>query len=160
MPELHIIVAIDRDRAIGRRGDLIYRVSEDLRRFKALTMGNTIVMGRRTWESLPKALPGRRNIVVTSNRDYRAEGAETASSLEEALSMAAEGPGDTYIIGGATLYNAAMDRADVLDLTVIDDSTPDADTFLAPIPMYLYKKEADLPAQTDPRVRFVTLRRK
>ena len=128
---LHLIVAIDRDGAIGRKGDLLYHISADLKQFKARTMGNTIIMGRRTFESLPKgALPGRRNIVVTRNKAYSAPGAEVAHSLPEALALAATNPmGEPYIIGGAEIYRQALPLADVLHLTLIDASTPDADTF-------------------------------
>lgn len=97
-PSVNIIVAIDRRGAIGIGGDLVYRFKEDLRHFKTATMGSTVVMGRRTWQSLPGALPGRRNIVVSATEGFSAEGAEVAKSLEEALAMAADGPGDTYII--------------------------------------------------------------
>ncbi len=128
---LHLIAAIDRDGAIGRKGDLLYHISADLKQFKALTLGNTIIMGRKTFESLPKgALPGRRNIVVTRNKGYRASGAEVAHSLDEALALAAQQPvGEPYIIGGAEIYRQALPLADVLHLTLIDESTPDADTF-------------------------------
>ncbi len=127
-PSVNIIVAIDRQGAIGIGGDLVYRFKEDLRHFKTATMGSTVVMGRRTWQSLPGALPGRRNIVVSATEGFSAEGAEVAKSLEEALAMAADGPGDTYIIGGAMLYEAALPLADRLVLTEIDDCRP-ADTF-------------------------------
>ena len=128
---LHLIVAIDRDGAIGRKGDLLYHISADLKLFKARTMGNTIIMGRKTFESLPKgALPGRRNIVVTRNKGYEARGAEVVHSLDEALALAAINPvGEPYIIGGAEIYRQALPLADVLHLTLIDESTADADTF-------------------------------
>lgn len=132
---ISIIVAIDRGGAIGRRGDLLYHIREDLRHFKALTVGNTVVMGRKTFESLPKgALPDRRNIVVTRNPHFSAPGAETAASLEQALEMAADGPGDTYIIGGGEIYARALPVASRLCLTLVDAPSPaDADTFFPPI---------------------------
>ena len=138
---LHLIVAIDRDGAIGRKGDLLYHISADLKQFKARTMGNTIIMGRRTFESLPKgALPGRRNIVVTRNKAYTAPGAEVAHSLPEALALAATNPvGEPYIIGGAEIYRQALPLADVLHLTLIDASTPDADTFFPDFDPDLYE---------------------
>ncbi len=157
---VHIIVAIDRRGAIGRRGDLLYRLRADLRRFKAMTMGNTVVMGRRTWESLPGALPGRRNIVVTRNVAYRAENAETAHDLDTALAMAADGPGDTYIIGGAQIYVAAAPLADVFDLTIVHDIAPEPDTYLAPFDLDTFAVTAVEPADTIPPADFVTLRRR
>jgi len=108
----HLIVAIDRKGAIGHAGDQLYYIKEDLKRFKSLTMGNTIIMGRKTFEALPKgALPGRKNIVVTRNRSYRAPGAEVAHSLAEALSIA---PAEAFIIGGAEIYRQALPMADTL----------------------------------------------
>ena len=138
---LHLIVAIDRDGAIGRKGDLLYHISADLKQFKARTMGTTIIMGRRTFESLPKgALPGRRNIVVTRNKAYTAPGAEVVHSLPEALALAATNPvGEPYIIGGAEIYRQALPLADVLHLTLIDASTPDADTFFPDFDPVLYE---------------------
>lgn len=157
-----IIVAVARDGAIGRRGDLAFHISADLKRFKALTTGHTVVMGRRTFESLPKgALPDRRNIVVTRNAAYTAAGIETAASLDDALAMAA---GDEiFIIGGGEIYRQAIDRADRLEITEIDAPCPDADTFFPPVdPAVWHLAAADAPA-TDPRTgvpyRFATYTR-
>lgn len=161
MSEIHIIVAIDRNGAIGRGGDLLFHISADLRRFKSLTMGCPIIMGRKTFESFPKGpLPGRRNIVVTRNPEYRRDGIETASSLTQALELAADAP-DVYIIGGGEIYRQAITLADRLDLTEIDASVPDADTFFPPIDPELWHIAAiDSPADpTVPAIRFVTLTR-
>jgi len=130
-----IIVAITSDKgAIGRSGDMLFHLRDDLRRFKALTSGHTVVMGRRTFESLPKgALPDRRNIVVTRNSRFHADNVETAPSLEAALEMSAADT-ETFIIGGGEIYAQALPLADRLQLTVIDAPTPpDADTFFPPI---------------------------
>ncbi|MDE6120405.1 MAG: dihydrofolate reductase [Muribaculaceae bacterium] len=127
---LHLITAMDTDGAIGRGGQLLYHIPADMRLFKSLTTGNTIIMGRKTFESLPKgALPGRRNIVVTRNRSWTAPNTETAPSLEAAIDMASAGPGEPFIIGGGEIYRQALPLADVLHLTIIDASTPGADTF-------------------------------
>lgn len=137
-----IIVAIDRRGAIGRGGDLLFYIKDDLRRFKALTMGNTLVMGRRTFESLPKgALPGRRNIVVSRNAAYTAPGIEVAPSLEVALALAADGPGDTFVIGGGQIYAQALAKADVLELTVVDAEAEAPDTYFPAIPLDDYRVE-------------------
>lgn len=131
---MNLIVAIDRKGAIGRRGELLYHISADLRRFKALTTGHTVVMGRKTFESLPKgALPNRRNIVVSRQTGFSAPGIEVAHSLEAALGMADSS--DIYIIGGAEIYRQALPLADRLLLTVIDAETPDADTFFPAMPL-------------------------
>lgn len=137
---IHIIVDIDRKGAIGKNGDLLFHLRDDLRRFKAITMGNTLVMGRKTFDSLPGgALPGRRNIVITRSEDFSAPGVETAKSPDEALAMAAAGPGDTFIIGGGQIYAATLPLADVLDLTVVDREAPEADTFFPVIDLDAYR---------------------
>lgn len=124
-----IIAAVTRSGAIGRGGDLVYHLSGDLRHFKTLTIGHAIVMGRKTFESLPGgALPGRRNIVISSRAGYAAPGAETVGSLADAI--AAAGDDDCYIIGGGRVYAEAMPIADRLTLTEIAvDGPDDADTF-------------------------------
>jgi len=127
---IKIIAAVGRDGSIGRRGELAFHISADLRRFKALTTGHTVVMGRRTFESLPKgALPNRRNIVVTRNPQFSAPGVETASSLQNALDMGAASDGDTFIIGGGEIYAQAIPQAGELLLTEVDADCPGADTF-------------------------------
>ena len=128
---ISIIVAIARHGAIGKGGDLLCHMSADLRRFKATTTGHTVVMGRKTYDSLPKgALPNRRNIVVTRNASFSAERVETAHSLDEALRLA---DGDAFIIGGAEIYRLALPIADRLYLTEIDAEFADADTFFPEI---------------------------
>lgn len=129
---INIIVAATLDGAIGLRGDMLYYIRPDLQRFKALTTGHTVIMGRKTFESLPKgALPNRRNIVITRQTDFRAPGAELAHSLQEALNMA--GGEEIFIIGGESIYRAAMPLAQRLYLTQIHAERPDADTFF-PLP--------------------------
>ena len=137
---IHIIVAIDRHGAIGRGGDLLFHLRDDLRRFKALTMGNTLVMGRKTFESLPGgALPGRRNIVITRDAAFAAPGVETAASPAEALGMAAAGPGDTFVIGGGQIYAAMLPETDILDLTVVDREGEGADTYFPEVNLDGYR---------------------
>lgn len=132
-PRVNIIVAVASDGAIGRRGDLVFHVSADLRRFKSLTMGYPVIMGRKTFESLPKgALPGRRNIVVTRSADWSAPDVETAPSLEAAVAMC-DGAGEVFIIGGAQIYRQAMPLADRLCLTRFDRTADDADCFFPAI---------------------------
>ncbi len=127
--EISIIVALAHDRAIGRDGDQPFYISGDLRRFKQLTMGKPIIMGRKTFEALPHgALPGRRNIVVTRNQSFTAPDVETASSLDDAIALAADAP-EVMVIGGGSIYAAALPRATRLLLTEIDTPVPDADTF-------------------------------
>ena len=119
-----LVVAVARGGVIGRAGGLPWRLATDMKRFKALTMGHPIVMGRRTWESFPGPgpLPGRTNIVVTRDRFWRAEGAQAAHSLDEALEIAAAAPGgeDICVIGGGEIYAQAIGRADRLAVTHVE----------------------------------------
>ena len=125
---ISIIAAVARKRAIGKDNNLIYRLPNDLKRFKQLTTGNTIIMGRKTLESLPKgALPNRRNIVLTRS-DATFAGCDTYRSLDEALKNCADNE-DIYIIGGGSIYAQSMEMADRLCLTEIDDTPEEADTF-------------------------------
>lgn len=127
---MNLIVAIGEDGAIGRCGSLIWKISDDLKRFKALTTGHAVIMGRKTWESLPKKpLPGRKNIVVTRQKGFRAEGAEVAHSINEAIEMSGDDP-DTFVIGGAEIYKAFMPYSDRIYLTRVYAGCEDADAFL------------------------------
>lgn len=157
-PEVHIIVAIDRANAIGRAGDQLFYIKEDLRHFKELTMGHPIIMGRKTFEALPKgALPGRRNIVVTRNAAYQAPGAEIAPSVEGAIDLCAD-TDRVYIIGGAQIYAQALPPANVLHITEIDATVSDADTFFPPFADFVPAETTPwLP--TEPPIRFLTYRR-
>lgn len=126
---ISIIVAIAQNGAIGYKGDLIYHLSADLRRFKELTTGNTVIMGRKTYESLPKgALPNRRNIVLTRQKELSFPDTEIYSSLDEALSHCSPNE-KVYILGGAQVYTQALGMADELEITLINDTPAQADTF-------------------------------
>ncbi len=120
---LTLIAAVARNGVIGLDQRLPWRLPADLKRFRALTLGHTVIMGRKTWESLPanfRPLPDRRNIIVTRNAAYRAAGATVVHSLPAAITAA--GDGEAFIIGGAELYAAAFPLADHLQLTEIDAS--------------------------------------
>ena len=121
MSEIVLVVAIADNGVIGNKGAIPWRIPEDMKRFKALTMGHTVVMGRKTWDSLPKKpLPGRTNIVITRDTDWRAEGAVAVHSLDEALAKArSESPGEIAIIGGAEIYKLALPLADRIYLTEV-----------------------------------------
>ncbi len=130
--KISIIVAVDRNRAIGNKGDQPFYIREDLRHFKALTLGHPIIMGRKTFEALPRGpLPGRRNIVITRQVDFRPEGAYVAASLPEALALC-EGEEEVFVIGGAQTYALALPLATDLYLTEIDAEAPEADTYFPP----------------------------
>ena len=118
-PSICLVAAVARDGGIGNKGALLARLPEDLRRLKQLTLGSPVVMGRKTWDSIGKPLPGRHNIVVTRDRAWHAEGASVAASMTEALALAA--PAErVFVLGGAEIYALALPLADTLELTEID----------------------------------------
>ena len=121
---------MDRNCAIGRDNDLPWRLPADLQRFKALTLGKPVLMGRRTAESLGRALPGRRNLVLTRGGRVPFEGMEAVESLDAALGVAAgDGAAELCVIGGAQVYALALPRAAVMHLTHVDAAVAGADTF-------------------------------
>ena len=156
-PKIKIIAAVCTNRAIGRGGDLLFHISDDLRRFKALTLGHPIIMGRKTFESFPKGpLPGRRNIGVSRRSDYAPAGAEVYPTPEQALAACADA-GEVFIIGGGEIYRRFIESASELLLTEIDASPADADTFFPDFSLPL--AEASEWTQTVPSYRFATYRR-
>ncbi|RTL48088.1 MAG: dihydrofolate reductase [Rhodocyclaceae bacterium] len=133
-PGLTLIAAVAKNGAIGKDNRLLWQLPEDMRHFRETTRGAAVVMGRKTWESLPekfRPLPGRRNVVVTRQAGYAAPGADLAHSLEDALEKA--GGGTIFIIGGAELYAQALPMAQTLILTEVDLS-PEADAWFPSIP--------------------------
>ncbi|WP_163268152.1 dihydrofolate reductase [Chelativorans alearense] len=130
--KLSLIVAIAKNGVIGRAGGLPWRLSTDLKRFKALTMGKPVVMGRKTWESIGRPLPGRLNIVISRDPAYSAEGAVTAGSLDKALEEARARAGDAEeicVIGGGEIYRQALARADILHVTHVEAEVEGDATF-------------------------------
>jgi dihydrofolate reductase len=122
MARLSLIAAVARNGVIGHDNQIPWRLPEDLRRLRSLTLGHPVIMGRRTWDSLPerfRPLPGRRNIVVTRQPDWAAPGAEVCHSPAAALALVADSA-QAFVIGGADLYAAAMPLADELQLTEIE----------------------------------------
>lgn len=112
-----LLFAHDENGVIGRDGTLPWRLPADLKRFKALTMGKPMIMGRKTFESFPAPLPGRRHIVLTRDASWSAQGAEVAATVDEALALA--GPGDVMVIGGAEIFALFEDIADRAEVTTI-----------------------------------------
>ena len=133
---LTMIVAVDSNLAIGQDGELPWQQSTDLQRFKELTMGAAIVMGRATFESIGRPLPGRRNIVLTQNPDWQVEGVEKMS-VDEVLSLDSDTAGgidtDIFIIGGGQIYELFMPHADAIEMTIIETEVIDADTWFPEI---------------------------
>ena len=125
--KISLIVAVAEDRAIGDKGNLLWHLSSDLKRFKAITTGHTIIMGRKTYDSLPNgALPNRRNIII-SRQLKSLKDAEVYSDIDEALKATSD-EDTVYIIGGGEIYNKTFPRADELHITLVHKSYPEADT--------------------------------
>jgi dihydrofolate reductase len=141
---------------IGRDGGLPWHLPADLRRFKALTLGKPMIMGRKTFASFPAPLPGRRHIVLTRDRDWRADGAEAAHSVEEALVLAG---GDASVIGGAEVFALFAGRADRVELTEVH-ATPEGDTVVPAITGWReVARETHAAEGERPGYSFVTLER-
>jgi len=158
-----LVAAVARNGVIGRDGAVPWRLPEDMARFRELTTGHAVVMGRRTWESLPerfRPLPGRRNVVVTRNEAWSAEGAERASSVEDALELLA---GDSYlfVIGGGEIYSAALPYAGELLLTELAVDV-EGDTFFPEWPQEAFRvgSREEHVSETGVPFAFVTYRRR
>jgi dihydrofolate reductase len=129
-PRIAFVVAAARNGVIGQEGRLPWRISSDLKSFKAITAGKPVIMGRKTWESLPvKPLPGRTNIVLTRDKSYRATGATTVTTPDDAVAAAEKtGPSEICVIGGGEIFAALMARASRIYLSEVD-LCPPGDTF-------------------------------
>lgn len=128
-PQIAHIAAITKNHAIGEKGALLFKIKEDMYRFKALTLGSTVLMGRKTWESLPekfRPLPLRTNMVISRNPHYRAPGAMVFTSVEHALAEVQTNK--VFVIGGEEVYKQTIELADVLELTIVD-TVMSADAF-------------------------------
>jgi dihydrofolate reductase len=136
MTEVGLVWAQSTSGVIGRGGDIPWRVPEDLTRFKQVTMGHTVVMGRRTWDSLPagvQPLPGRRNVVLSRQTGFMADGAQVLGSLEQAITVSETEP-ETWVIGGEQIYRLALQRATRCEVTEVDIDLPrDDNDALAPV---------------------------
>lgn len=122
-PRVSLIAAVAANGVIGRDGSMPWHLPEDLKRFKALTMGHAIVMGRKTFDSIGRLLPGRRTIIVTRQRDYRIDGAEVVHSVDAAIALARDDD-EVFVIGGGEIYVQALPLADRLLITEIDATPP------------------------------------
>ena len=141
-PVLTLIAAVGRNRAIGRDNRLLWKLPEDMQRFKALTLGHVVLMGRKTWESLPekfRPLPGRHNIVLSRETYDQLSGAVVAHTLGDAI--AAAGDRKIFVIGGAEVYEQALLEADRLELTEVDDD-PHGDAFFPEVDQHRWKEIA------------------
>jgi dihydrofolate reductase len=131
--ELILIAAVAANGVIGRNNRIPWQIPGELARFKEITMGHSLIMGRKTWDSLARPLPGRRNIVLTRDISFTAPGAEVAHSLREAVAAAGPQAEKIFVIGGEQLYSTALPQADLLMLSRLDQSF-DGDAFFPPFP--------------------------
>lgn len=163
MPEIVIIAAVAKNGVIGKDNQLLWHIPEDMKHFREATAGKPVIMGRKTWESLPerfRPLPGRRNVVITRQPAFPASGAELADSLEGALQQC-QNEACVFVIGGAEIYAQAMPRADRLLLTEVD-ITPQGDAFF-PIPdpaIWLETTRTEVKRAAPPSCSFVEYRRR
>ena len=163
MKSVHAIVAVATDWAIGRQGDLLCHLPADMKHFKEVTMGHSIIMGRKTFESFPRRpLPGRQNIVITRNADWQYPGVTVVHSLEEAIASAETDI--VFIIGGAQVYEQALPRVDVLHLTLIHARWASADAFFPALNMDQWQEVSREHHESDHRnayeFDFITLKRR
>ena len=158
---MNIIVAVDRNWAIGRNGDQLVYIPEDLKRFKALTTGHPVILGRKTLATFPggRPLKGRRNLILSRSSDFAPEGAEVFPSLEVLL---AETPEDSFVIGGASVYAALLDRCDTAYVTKIQKSFPAADCWFPNLderPEWQAVEEGPVLEDKEIKFRYVTYKR-
>ncbi len=151
-PIVSIVVAVSENGVIGREGDMPWKLSTDLKRFKALTLGKPVVMGRKTFASIGRLLPGRPHVIVSRNPDFHPEGVEVATSLEDAIARArslaaASKVDEIFVIGGGEIYRQALAFADRLHVTHVT-ATIDGDTFFPPVDETVFEpvEHADVPA--------------
>ena len=150
---LSIISAIGKNNEIGRKNALLWDLPRDMKHFRETTRDHTVIMGQKTFESIGRPLPNRRNIVITLNKDFRAEGIEIVYSpeeLNELLKKSENQNEEAFIIGGGQIYKLFIDKADKLYITHVDVEFPDADTFFPIIDMTKWKKTKSEKYLTDP----------
>jgi len=158
-PAISMIVARSRNYVIGRDNQMPWKISADLQFFKKVTMGHPVIMGRKTWESIGRPLPGRRNIVVSRNADLQLTGAEVVNSLDAALATLNEFP-RVFVIGGEQLFTQAFPKADRLYITEIDIDVDGGDTFFrVPNPSEWKEVERTPASEGDITFNFITLER-
>jgi dihydrofolate reductase len=158
-PRISAIAAIGQNRELGKHNDLIWRIPNDLKRVRELTTGNSIIMGRKTYESIGRALPNRLNIVVSRNQEFSAPGCTVVASVEEAIECAAAHGDDIFIFGGAAVYAAAFAHTTRLYLTVIAAQDPDADTFFPKYEEFTQVLSSEEQSQGDLHYTYLTLER-
>lgn len=155
-----LIAAVAKDNIIGKSGAMAWHIPEDLRRFRAITMGGAVIMGRRTFESIGKPLPGRFNIVI-SRQSQNIEGCNVVHSPDDALDIAKESGGEIFVIGGGQIYRAFMPMADILHITDLSAAVEvdNGDATFPPINKQQWQQTESTPLKTTPNATFQTYRR-
>lgn len=158
--EIILVAAIGENGEMGLNNDLLWHLPGDLPRFKEMTMGSPIIMGRKTYDSIGRALPGRLNIVLTANKDWQAEGVNTAADLDVALKMAAEqSTGKAFVIGGGQIYKLFLAYATSLEITEVYDA-PVADTYFPNFSKLEFEEIARIAnTENTPKFDYVTYQR-
>lgn len=162
-PRLVIIAAVSQNGVIGRNGDMPWRLSTDLRRFKALTLGKPVIVGRKTFDSFGgRPLPGRPHVIVTRNPDFRYEGVDVAVSLDAALEIAGRRAGEVgadeiYVLGGGEIYAQAIKIADMLRVTHVETDISDGDTFFPAIDPAAFEKVEEVAVPVGEKDSYPTL---
>jgi dihydrofolate reductase len=159
---ISIIAAMGRNRAIGYKNTLPWRLPADLQRFKHLTLGHHMIMGRKTFESIGRPLPGRTSIIITRQKDFQAEGCLIAHSLDAAIDLAkSRGEQEAFIIGGAEIYSQALSKANRMYLTMVE-AEPEADAFFPEFDKNLWEKISEEIIGADEKnqfaVKFISLK--
>lgn len=159
---ISIIAVIGQNRELGCNNRLLWDLPQDMQRFRRLTLGHPVIMGRLTYESIGRALPDRTNIVITSNPKYEADDCLLAQSLDQAIALAEDynitGRDEIFIIGGAKIYEQALGRADKLYLTLVSDAPP-ADVFFPPYPEFKHLTKEEIFTEGSLNCRFLELRK-
>ncbi len=124
-----MIVAMGKNNAIGKDNKLLWNISNDLKHFKKITTGHTVIMGDKTYESIGMLLPNRKNVILSLDKNYKVEGAEVRNSLEDVLNEYKDSEEEVFVIGGGIIYKLALPFADKLYITLVENSPEDADTF-------------------------------
>lgn len=140
---LTLIAAAAENNALGKDNRMIWHLPDDFKRFKQLTSGHHIIMGRKTFESLPGMLPNRTHVIITRQKDYTAEGCIVVNSLEQAIE-ACKGDEEAFVIGGGEIYRQSIDKADKIELTRVYGSSPEADAFFPEIDPAKWKLDEEI----------------
>jgi len=150
---IHLVVAKSDNNVIGHDNQLIWHLPNDLKHFKEITTGHPIIMGRKTFESIGRALPNRTNIIITRNKNYSIENTKVAHSLNEALELAKEIDENIFIIGGGKIYEQALDLVDILEVTEVHENF-EGDTYFPEIDLNVWKEISRIKHHKDEKNKF------